>query len=279
MKNVKNLKINQRKLMAILLGASISLGMTGCDNSFNFDKEKSFSKVVECNSENTYLDELLEEDKLNYNEDLTLADAVDMLEKYVNISKKLENIDFTSIDKLRKLSDEEYEETKNLEMSKIDDMIDELAFKPVDFVGQEERLITYKKLGYLNNYVNEWINNNASCVVETALMEVIKAGSAQAISDDVNVIDSFCIPPRTHTSAIENYCITFDDDNVYNVPQNSSFFGTNVLWDTINELYNYQSLTRPCLDAHLKAIEQAKSCLKCYVELDDNDLKAHKKKK
>lgn len=100
--NIKKFKVNTR-MMALLLSGVI---LTGCGKSEEVKLEgDSFKKVLTDNQEKTCTDEFMTQNMLTIKlygdaeKEMTILDAIDELEMYLNIKLLTENVDFGKPDK------------------------------------------------------------------------------------------------------------------------------------------------------------------------------------
>lgn len=174
---IKNLKFVKAKVIPLLLaGAISSVGLTSCNGTVNMG-DVTFEQLLEISDvkDNTLMDELVEQGGCQFTEDMTYLEAADRLLKYMDITEKLSSISFDGVSELRKLSDEEYLETLDYTDEDIDLLIETIKDnKNKELIDEENKLIAYKKLNFLNDYCNNFIHENGERISERVMLLSVK---------------------------------------------------------------------------------------------------------
>ena len=269
---IKDLKFVKTKVLPLVLAGTISLSFTGCNGRVDMS-DVTFGQLLEISDvkDNTLMDELIETGGCQFEEDMTYVEAADRLIKYMDITEKLSKINFDGVSELRKLTDEEYMETLNYSDEEIDLLIETInKAKMDDLVDEENKLIAYKKLDFLNNYCNEFVHKNGEKISEKVMLLAVKTSMADEFDIPVEDINSVTIPKNMGGSEPDSYVIDVNGKR-YIVPLNSE-----EMWNTINYIYQLQSASltdKTEKETYRKAINFAKTTMAAGVNINGNIVK------
>lgn len=271
MKNIKNLRVKSTIIPVLLAGA---VSLTGCNGkvdmkSFTFDELLSYENVKDV----TLLDELADDGKIRFNNKLNVLEAADMLEKYINIVKMTDSIDFSEVDDLRKLSNREYYDTLNLSEKQVKELVEQGSRKSKTLKDTEEKLDTIKKLDFLNSYCKKWINDNGKNISLSIMENAVRASVADEF--DVTVDDYYLVSIPGEQSSLAEEAIPYSvivGDNNYSLDVNY-----NEMWNTINYIFDIKNTDiedQSKYDTYLKAINFAKTTIAAGSNIKNGDLEA-----
>lgn len=271
MKNIKNLRVKSTIIPVLLAGA---VSLTGCNGkvdmkSFTFDELLSYENVKDV----TLLDELADDGKIRFNNKLNVLEAADMLEKYINIVKMTDSIDFSEVDDLRKLSNREYYDTLNLSEKQVKELVEQGSRKSKTLKDTEEKLDTIKKLDFLNSYCKKWINDNGKIISLSIMENAVRASVADEF--DVTVDDYYLVSIPGEQSSLAEEAIPYSvivGDNNYSLDVNY-----NEMWNTINYIFDIKNTDiedQSKYDTYLKAINFAKTTIAAGSNIKNGDLEA-----
>ena len=149
---MKKMKLNER-VFSILLAGAISLSLTGCSGNVKMNK-KSFDQLlsIEEIQDHTLLDELVREKSLMYEDELSILDAADRLEEYMDIEDLLKNVSFEGITPS--------EELYLLPKYEVVFLLDLLKEKDNSPERLEVKQAGYSILYAFHQYCKEWIHEN-----------------------------------------------------------------------------------------------------------------------
>ena len=271
MKNIKNLRVKSTIIPVLLAGA---VSLTGCNGkvdmkSFTFDELLSYENVKDV----TLLDELADDGKIRFNNKLNVLEAADMLEKYINIVKMTDSIDFSEVDDLRKLSNREYYDTLNLSEKQVKELVEQGSRKSKTLKDTEEKLDTIKKLDFLNSYCKKWINDNGKNISLSIMENAVRASVADEF--DVTVDDYYLVSIPGEQSSLAEEAIPYSvivGDNNYSLDVNY-----NEMWNTISYIFDIKNTDiedQSKYDTYLKAINFAKTTIAAGSNIKNGDLEA-----
>lgn len=279
MKGIKNLKI--RKTALITLIAS-SLAITGCSksrltgtanlSSVSF-QELMANDDIKCI---TIADELIEENKLLYNDDDTIFDAADKLEKYLNIIDKINGFNFVGAESLESLDEQTKEEAKNYSLEEINNLIAFAKTKDNDLVSLEKKIDATKKLFYLQNYCKEWIMDNGQRISEQLLKTTVKCSVGAELNYSCNDYNCIFIPPRNEIPSDGGfYCIDTNNGR-YRVKSNAK-----EIYNSIGYIYDIQMSSfsekskNNLYDTCRKALQYSKTTMAAGCEIKKDKIVEH----
>ena len=268
---INNLKINKQKALPLFFAGVISLSLSGCGNNIvmgdtSLDELSNIEEVKEL----TLLDELEETDK-----GLTRGKQ---LENYLYLLDELKSYDFTGIDELRPLPEEEYKQLESMSLEEYGEILNEANLIDVDLVTMEKRLDAIKKLYYLNNYCKQWVENNGVEVVLELMKNSVKANAAVELNIPVEEFDSILIKERPSVNEINPKYIIIANDKEYAINPDD-----HAIWDTIDYIYKIQNpnlmsdeekkkYMEDPTDAYKKAIDLSKITICSGSNLKDGNI-------
>ena len=268
---INNLKINKQKALPLFFAGVISLSLSGCGNNIvmgdtSLDELSNIEEVKEL----TLLDELEETDKG--------LSRGKQLENYLYLLDELKSYDFTGIDELRPLPEEEYKQLDNMTLEEYGEILNEANVIDVDLVTMEKRLDAIKKLYYLNNYCKQWVENNGVEVVLELMKNSVKANAAVELNIPVEEFDSILIKERPSVNEINPKYIIIANDKEYAINPDD-----HAIWDTIDYIYKIQNpnlmsdeerkkYKEDPTDAYKKAIDLSKITICSGSNLKDGNI-------
>ena len=104
MKRLKNLNVG-KTITAFLLAGAMSFTFAACRKTADM-KSISPSELLSITDvkDLTVLDELMDEGRVMYNDELNIVQAATKLERHLNILEKLDSVDFKDVEALQELS-------------------------------------------------------------------------------------------------------------------------------------------------------------------------------
>lgn len=266
MLNIKKLDI--KKPLAILLAGAIGFTVSGCKakklsmEDYTFDELITNEEVMKstvldelvANHEIDYLDELdpYKVDRDNY---LVMADE---LEKRIAIMELLNTVNLSEVDSLEPLSYQEENDCLNLSLDEIHELID-TASRGRSLQEKEEQIIAFKKLKYIKESTQNWINTYGNSIYEMVLSYSLKA----SIADECHVsVNDISFPPLIRVDKEnDQYTVNVSGES-YTISQNNS----PELWNAVSYYY---VITTPgedegevdLLDRYKTALNYAKEAL------------------
>lgn len=273
MKKIKKFRMYNR-LAALLLAGSIATTLSGCDGKAEMSSLTTSDVLSITDITNvTQIDELIANGQLMVSSDLSIVGAADQLERYMNISEQLQSIDFTKVDELSPLKEEEYEKALTLSKEEIDGLIEASKYDGKDIVQLERKLNALKKLNFLYNYCTNWVHQNGQTLSINIMMAAVKASVADELEILPEQYNEIIIPPakRSSSEGPTSYFINVGEES-YEIPINS-----NELWNTINYIYDVQSATlegKNEFKTYRKALNYAKTTIAAGANIKNNKLEA-----
>ena len=265
---INNLKV---RVSALLLAATMTVSLTGCKQkvvSTSFHDLLTIEEVKDV----TLMDELLENGELGTLTGLSITDAADQLETYMDVVELLSKQEFNGVEELRPLEEQEYEKTTKLSIEEIKELIAQANSKETDLKSMEDKLIAIKKLDYLNTYCKNWINTYGSSIALDIMMTAAKTSVADELEISPENYSKVVIPPHYNAGDGPQSLNMKVGDKSYEVP--TSF---KELWNTIQYIYTLQSTNiDPSLqyETYRKAIGYAKTTLIAGSNIKNKKLEA-----
>lgn len=271
---VKNIKFVKSKLVPLLLAGSIGMSLVGCNGHVDMNSI-SFGDLLEISDvqDDTLVDELIKSGRLLFDEDISYIEAADMLERYMDISDKLKDIDFCEVDSLKRLSQEEYNSTLDYSLEDVNDLIEIIKnSKSKSLVDQENRLTAYKKLDFLNDYCDTFIHTYGEDISLSVMFASVKGSIADELDLAVDDYSSITIP-KYHDAGdgSTSYCVEVGDKS-YTVPVSNG-----EIWNTINYIYTLQraKLTEETeKPTYRKAINYAKTTMAAGANINKDKVRS-----
>ena len=269
MENIKNLKL-YKKGLSVLLAAATTVTLSSCSGyadmkSLTPSEVLSISEVQDV----TMVDEMIEAGKLRYEDDMTIIEAADQLERFMDISDMLKNVNLEGADQLSSLTADEYNQTLNLNVDEVNLLIEMASYNGKDVVKQEQRVNAVKRLNYLYNYCNEWIRENGQDVSIKYMMAAIKGAVADELDLSVDDYSSITIPSASLSDEATPYTIKVDEQR-YEVKES-----VGELWNDINYIYavqDYDPENGNEFETYRKAINFAKTAMAAGANVKNNNL-------
>ncbi len=273
--NVKNLRVFKEKIVPLALAGTLALSLAGCGgkvemSSVDFNNLMAIEEVQNV----TMIDELVAAGYLQY-DDMTILEAADQLERFMAIEEKIGGYDYTGVESLDPLSDEEYAATLNLSEEDIDSLIEQASYKGDDVVALENKLTALKRLDYLNRYCSEWIDNNGMRISEEIMFAAVKCSVAEELNLDVDEVNTVRINPRgTFSGEPDDYSLKVGDD-FYRIPTREG-----EIWNTVNYIYEVQDADKSLMntkeeyETYRKAINYAKTTIAAGSNVKNNKIVA-----
>lgn len=245
MLNIKKLDI--KKPLAFLLAGAISFTVSGCKSKELSMHDYSFDELIN-NEEiknSTILDELIANHELDYFDELNpynydrdnYLEMADELEKRIAVIELLNTINFSEVDFLEPLSYEERNDCFNLSLDEIQELID-MASRGRSLQEKEEQITAFKKLKYIKDSTQNWINNYGDYIYEMVLKYSLKA----SIADECHVsIDDVVFPTLTGGDRKVDHYIVHVNGEVFTISDKDS----PDLWNAVSYYY---FITTPSVD-------------------------------
>lgn len=266
---IKNVKFVKTKLLPLLLAGTIALPLASCNGNVDM-KSVTFGDLMAISDvkDDTLLDEMIDNGKFMYDDEMSYLEAADKLLESIDISERLEKFDFSEISELKPLSEEEL---ANLDNEDVDQLIENLSDKSDSYVDLEKKLDSYKKLYAIKNKADNFIMNDGEDISLRVMFGTVKAAVADDLGLSYEDISSITIPEYYYSGdGPEDYSIKVND-KAYRIPLSSE-----EIWNTVNYIYEVQhaSLTDETRnETYRKAINYAKTTLAAGVDINDNNNK------
>ena len=234
MKGIRNLKLT-KAAATLLLAGGLSLSLSSCVGYVDMDSVTVSALLSNPEVANvTMMDEMIEDGKLVYTDDLNIVEAADKLENCMDIVKALEKEDFTGADELQPLSDEQYRAARDLSLEDIEALRVESRYNGKDLVSLEKKLNAIKTLNYLYKYCNDWIHENGQDISIKYMMASVKCAVGSELNVSTDDYSSIVIPRRLSSSEPESNFIEVGNDR-YEIR-----LGSEEIWNTVNYIYTVQ---------------------------------------
>lgn len=216
---INNIKINKKTILSVLTAGSIALTTVGC-GTFNAT-ELSFKEVLDNPTvqEITILDE-----ELNNNESVQENFAeIEKLETALEVMILNGKEDFSEVEQLIPLTEEEKEEALKLNIDEIKELKKVSKNNDTDLLSIENRLIAIKKIAYLDKYYRDFVMNDGLRVSKKALMNSVKASIGSEKNCDIDEIFITDLPnPKSDDFDIQvkakgqEYTVKTSNDSMWN---------------------------------------------------------------
>lgn len=273
---IKNLRITNNGWIALLMAGTIIFSVSG--NSKDRTINETIQELIESEDvkEITLLDELIEDGYLQSIDGRNLIENADCLIHYMDIVERLESIDFTGVEELHPLREEDYEKALSLTDEEIRFYSEAATKKAKTQEEQDEKLYALKMLNYLNNYIKEWIRQNGTGISINMLMAAVKGSIAAELGLSEEEYETIRIPENRKTIKDDDFTYTIMVGNKsYSVPTKATG-----IWDGIEYIYEMQSATFDEDDSsssrryqtYRKAIQFAKMTMILGVDINDRDI-------
>ena len=234
MSKSSNININKQGVLSFLCAGVVAFTLSGCHegviNSVSLDELMTNEEVKDL----TLYDEL-DENYLNQAVESTLRSG-EKLDNYISLLERIKNLDLSGAEDLKPLSDEEYQRLENLKSEEYEQIFIDYNTIDSSYSSMDKRVDAVKKLYYLNQHCQSWINENGDRVAVNLLIDAVKTNVAVELNIPVEEYNSISIDPRPDTYELNTpYGITIND-NKYII--DSTDIG---LWDSINYIYCLQN--------------------------------------
>ncbi len=229
--------------------------------------DESLKEVVEVFEEDTKLDEVVDENIAVY-KNMSIVEAADLLEESIEITNLLQDIDFSEVESLEKLSDNEYKFAESLTKEDTFLLLQILESDKKDTLEDEEaQLKVIKMLDHLNKTKKSWINENGKEIVLNTLSWTIKSSVAEEFGIDEHEIDSIEIPKLKKVQDMKFY-ILYDDKKVF-ISGSSDMFNAFYYYYQIKSNNNLQGEENKI---YKEALDSAKELIMTGVSTDNYKL-------
>lgn len=223
-----NIKINKR-LVSILLAGTMSFTLTGClkDEEISTDSF-SLDEVVDEVEEDSYIDEVLEEETITLENpvngeirNLNLDDASNYLERIIELGKKLDEMGIEQIgeeDPASFLA----EESATWTIEDAYDFIDDIYY-----ADEEVKMIAIKRLSYYKDFLDKELRTNGINIAIRLLENSIKT---RLVDNESDYSDLNNIYFEGNKLIYNDEVLSSDDDtlslldNLKNISENSDSF-------------------------------------------------------
>lgn len=184
---------------------------------------ESLKEVTSVFESDTKLDEAVEENIAAYKK-MPITEAADYLDESIDIVKMLNTYDFSEVNNLDKLTDEEYLLAKNLTKEDIVLITSVLEAKEdSDSLEYEEaRIKSIKMLAHAKETRKNWIKKHGKKAVIDTIDWVVKSSIAEDLNIPVEKINQIKMPSVKKVTDMKFY-VTYDD-NKYYVGNSSDIF-------------------------------------------------------
>ena len=273
--NVKGIKGFRpgRRLLALIMAGTMAFSLSGCDNGTVEMDSLTTSQVLNIDDvkDVTLIDELIESGKLRFDNEMTIVDAADQLERYMDISDHLKSLDFTGVTELRPLTEEEYEAVLTLSMDDIDLLVEDAKYDGKDLLKIEQKLTALKELEHLYTYCTTWAHNYGKNISLSMMMAAVKGSVADELDIPVESYATIKIPANTSNTSDgpKSYYVKVDE-TYYEVPMSAE-----EIWNTIGYIYTLQSSNLPEeneFPTYRKALNYAKTTMAAGASLKNKKL-------
>ena len=221
-------------LCVLALAGTLVLGCKSCVGEANLSNITP-SAILEIQEvkDVTQMDELLLNNQLRFEGEQDIVEAADELQFSLDIIDELKDMDFTGVEGLQELTDEQYQEVFSLPIEEIRVLKKQASYKGKDLALVQQKLIALKQLDLLYRTCLSWVHQYGQDVSFGYMMAAVKC----SVADELNVpYSSITLPPAYRSSSMgpQPYVIKVGDQT-YQVP-----VGARELWDTINYIYEIQ---------------------------------------
>lgn len=275
MKSITNFKMNSnaakklKKYILTITTLSTLITMSGCNNKKDLE-EKTITQVIEEKQDNTYLDEIMEEKNITFNE-------VDTLISYINLSKKLHKMEFYR----GEIDEEKLKEMKLYSPEEIEQLITDYKEQQKNSTNIDVELDTIKNLNYQEALINKYIYEQGYKITETLFIVIGKS----------KIIDATMLSEKDYN----DITILGSDYSNVNNPSSELFVGFKVndeiikakhgdfMYDFANRLYYHQDNCNSNIPFKerikynedrnkylLESINMAKDMIKADVKLEED---------
>lgn len=268
---MKNVKIVKDKLLPILLAGGISLSLSGCGGNVDMSS-KSFHGLLEMDEvrNTTQIDEQTLYGNLS-DDDLTSINMADTLERYIYYLEQTKDIDFTGVEQLRLLDEDEYIETKTISDDDLKILIGYAKNEGETLVDQENHLIALKKLKYLHDYCDNWVRLNGKRVSVNMMINSVKAAVADELDLSIDDYANMIIPA--------NYNQDHEFNNKYYIKVGTDVYyissDAREICNTIDYIYEMQTADispENELNSYKKALNYAKTTIAAGANLANGEI-------
>lgn len=229
--SIRNIQIRKQKILPLLLAGGLTLSLSACGNNTIMDDVSIEALMAQEEVNNlTLLDELSVD---QYND---VLDNGEKLERYIYLLKELKNYDLTGVENLRPLPDEEYKKLENLSLEEYVEIFNDADSIDINFVALEKRLDAIKKLHYLKNYCQSWVDANGVDVALDLMINSVKANAAVELRIPVEDYNYISIKERPSINEPNLKYVIIINDTEYEVKADD-----HGLWDTIDYIYKLQN--------------------------------------
>lgn len=273
MKSHRNIKIRP---VAMLLFTTASLTLSGCGTSYQ-PVEKTMRTIVEKEAPDTHLSAIVETGlpELSIVENGTvktkanLVEEMDKLEKYMDISTKLEALKIAKqATNIKQLSKEEQPCLEDLSVNDIYMMIDSAEEKN-SFKANLESNRSIQKLVYIEPQVNEWIEDNGLAISTVSLKTVMTSFATQSADLEPSEYQNFSIEMEQNEEQkeLDVKMIYHDPVSGLEVPMKVAT-DDNLLYATAQTLYKLENCEEEDHTLCKESMTMAKLCVQAGASLD-----------
>lgn len=204
--------------------------------------DESLKEVVEVFEEDTKLDEAADENIAVY-ENMSIIEAADLLEEAIDITDLLKDVDFSEIENLDKLSDDEYKFAETLTKEDAFLLLQIIESEKEESLENEKaKLKAIKMLDHLNKVKENWIEENGEKIALDTLSWAIKSSAGEEFGLNENEIDSIEIPKLKKVQDMDFYLL-YNDSKIF-VSGSSDMFNAFYYYYQIksnNDLQGYEN--------------------------------------
>ncbi len=273
--NVKNLHVFKEKIVPLALAGTLALSLTACGGHVEM-KDVDFGNLVAIEEvqQATMIDEMIANGDLMYDDNLNLLEASDQLIRYLDIVAQIGDYDFTGVDSLEPLSEEVLNATLDMTPEDVEALIEVASYRGDDVVALEAKLNALKKLKFLHDYCQQWVDDNGYRISERIMLVAVKASVADELELGVDEVSYVHIPERHFAGEPEDYYINVGKES-YRVPTREG-----EIWNTVNYIYEIQGADFAAMDkqqradTYRKAINYAKTTIAAGSNVKNNKIVA-----
>ena len=226
---------------ALDLALVMALSFSGCGKDTN--KTKSCSDIISIGEvrQLTFLDELIDAGYLKYDDERNLISASDRLEKYMQMSEMLRDIDFGNT-QLTITSEEQQiydEDLMYANTTTIRRLINDLKYKGDNPEKFAKRVNAFKELSYISSVTTNWVKNNGRKISEQLLTEAVKSSLAAEFNLGYDDYDFIIISGSALSSSSDKKAFTATvAGKEYTISYKEP------LWDAIEYIYSIKGMER-----------------------------------